>query len=346
MVSIKHLKKGESLMNEGDISNSMYWVQSGTLRLFKRKGSGFIELGVVHSGEVVGEMSFLDNQPRSASVEALQPCDIVEIPRGKFDEFLAAQPSWMKSLVQTLVKRLRTTNNRVRELESASMAYAKDETGRTTKVHEFLSSGDQHKLCCAVLLAASRNIEKTQEGTSKIKAGWVQFYGAQIFSVQLSKIQVFIDILHDCGIVRIEKTKDQVDLHLVDIDRLEKFMYFSHDENGKLPDKQIPITEKGMAILAAVNEFGNIASAPAGTETFSVNMEEVFQKSAAAKNQKIPFEYAAFDELVRAGFSQEVRADGAAKTANFSVARFQKLYPLMAIRQKFRDLNIQKRGEA
>ncbi len=345
MVSIKHLKKGDALMNEGDISNSMYWVQSGTLRLFKRKGSGFIELGVVHSGEVVGEMSFLDNQPRSASVEALQPCDIVEIPRGKFDEFLAAQPSWMKSLVQTLVKRLRSTNNRVRELESASMAYAKDDSGRTTKVHEFLTANDQHKLCCALLLASTRNLEKTQEGTSKIKAGWVQFYGSQIFSIQLSKIQVFIDILHDCGIVKIEKLKDQVDLHLLDVDRLEKFMYFSHDENGKLPDKQIPITEKGMAILAAVHEFGNIASALEGSETFSVNMEEVFQKAAAAKNQKIPFEFSSFDELVRAGFSQEVRADGTNKTAVFALPRFQKLYPLMAIRQKFRDLNSQKRGD-
>ncbi len=140
MVSIKHLKKGDALMKEGDNSNSMYWVQGGTLRLFKKKGAGFIELGVVHSGEVVGEMSFLDNQPRSASVEALQPCDIVEIPRGNFDEFINAQPSWMKSLIQTLVKRLRTTNNRLRELESASMVYAKDEAGRTIecRIHETL----------------------------------------------------------------------------------------------------------------------------------------------------------------------------------------------------------------
>ena len=115
MVSVKHLKKGDVLVKEGESSNSMYWVQSGTLRLYKKKGQGFIELGVVHSGEVVGEMSFLDNQPRSAFVEALQPCDVVEIPRGKFDEFIENQPSWLKSLIQTLVKRLRTTNNKVRE---------------------------------------------------------------------------------------------------------------------------------------------------------------------------------------------------------------------------------------
>lgn len=330
-------------MKEGESSNSMYWVQGGTLRLFKKKGSGFIELGVVHSGEVVGEMSFLDNQPRSASVEALQPCDIVEIPRGKFDEFLAAQPSWMKSLVQTLVKRLRATNNRVRELENASTVYTKDESGRTTKTHEFLSTNDQLKLSSAILLAAARNAERLPDGAYKVKAGWVQFYGSQVSGVQLSKIQVFIDVLSDAGVIRIEKVADQVELHLLQLDQLEKYMYFSHDENSKTDDKQIPISEKGVLILDYVNQFGNLATAPAGSETFAVNMEEVFQKAAAAKNQKMPFDWASFDEVVKSGFSAEVRASGTDKTALFNLARFQKVYPMLALRQRFRDLNAQKR---
>lgn len=343
MVSIKHLKKGESLVKEGEHSNSMYWVQSGTLRLFKKKGSGFIELGVVHSGEVVGEMSFLDNQPRSASVEALQPCDIVEIPRGKFEEFINAQPSWMKSLIQTLVKRLRTTNNRVRELENASTVYTKDESGRTTKLHEFLSTSEQLKLSSALLLAASRNAEKTPDGAIKVKAGWMQFYGGQIFGVQLSKVQVFTDTLHEAGVIRLEKNADQVDLVLLDLDRIEKFIYFSHEENSKPEDKQMPITGKGQAILDAVWEFSPLRAVPAGTETFSVNMEEVYQKAVAAKNLKIPFEWPAFDEIVKSGFAQEVRANGAEKTAVFQVLRTQKIYPLLALRQRFRDLNAQKR---
>ncbi len=328
-------------MKEGETSNSMYWVQSGTLRLFKKKGSGFIELGVVHSGEVVGDMSFLDNQPRSASVEALQPCDIVEIPRGKFDEFIAAQPAWMKSLVQTLVKRLRSTNNRLRELENSSMVYTKDEEGRTTKVHEFLSTAETLKLSSAILLAASRNGEKNADGSPKIKAGWVQFYGSQIFGVQLSKIQTFIDVLNDAKILRIEKGKDQVDLHLLQLDRLEKFMYFSHEENGKTEDKQLPLTDKGVAILEFVAEFSEISKAKG--ETFSVDMEQVFQKAAAAKNEKIPFEWEAFKELVKGGFAQEVRAEGTAKTAVFQLPRFQALAPLISLRQRFRELNVQKR---
>ena len=129
MVAIRKLDKGDVLIKEGDASQSMYWLQSGTMRLYKKKGQGFIELGILHSGELVGEMSFLDQEPRSASVEALQKCDVIEIPRGKFDELIKKQPNWLGSLISTLVKHMRTTNNRLREVESASTVYVQDESG-------------------------------------------------------------------------------------------------------------------------------------------------------------------------------------------------------------------------
>jgi CRP-like cAMP-binding protein len=342
MVSIKHLKKGDSLVKEGESSNSMYWVQAGSLRLFKKKGNGYVELGVVHSGEVVGEMSFLDNQPRSASVEALQPCDIVEIPRGKFDEFITSQPSWMKSLIQTLVKRLRTTNNRLREIESASLVYSTDEDGRTAKVHEFLSTADTLKLSAALLLAITRNGEKTPEGNFKVKAGWLQFYGGQIIGIQLSKVQTFTDILNEAKVLRLDKHKDSVDLVMLDVDRLERFMYFSHEENAKMEDKRLPITGKGVAILDNVAEYTSIKSATG--PTLPVNMEDVYQKAIVGRNQKIPFEWNSFEELVKSGFADEVRVSGAEKTSNFQVERFQKLFPLLSLRQRFIDINAQKRS--
>ena len=57
MVGIKHLDKGDILVKEGDQSGCMYWLQTGSLRLFKKKGNGFIELGIIHAGELVAEIS-------------------------------------------------------------------------------------------------------------------------------------------------------------------------------------------------------------------------------------------------------------------------------------------------
>ncbi|RZA04634.1 MAG: cyclic nucleotide-binding domain-containing protein [Proteobacteria bacterium] len=341
--NIKHLKKGEILVKEGETSNSMYWVQSGTLRLYKKKAPGFIELGVVHSGEVVGEMSFLDNAPRSASVEALQPCDIVEIPRGKFEEFINAQPSWMKALVQTLVTRLRSTSNRVKELETSSTVYAKNEEGRTTKQHEFLSTADLLKLSTGLLVAGSRNAELSADGTKRVKAAWFQFYAGQVFTMQLAKVQVFTDVLNEAGVIKIEKIADAVELRLLDLDRLEKFIYFAQEENAKLEEKQLPLTAKGMAILDAVAEFSGIMQAGPGEQSFIANMDDCFAKAAAKKGDKIPFDYGAFEEVEKAGLSKEMRVEGMDKTAVFLPARFQKLYPVLALRQRFRDMNAHKR---
>ena len=343
MVNVVHVKKGDVLVKEGDVSNSMYWIQNGTLRLYKKKGQGYIELGVVHSGEVVGEMSFLDNQPRSAFVEALQPCDIIEIPRGKFEEYLNAQPSWLKSLVNTLVKRLRQTTNRVRELESASMVYAKNDDGKSEKVHEFLSALEVLKLSSALLLVAARNGEKLEDGSIKVKAAWLQLYGAQIFSVHLSKIQVFIDTLQDDKVIRIDKQKDHVDLYVFNPDFLEKFIFWFTDENSKPDEKQLPMTGKGMQIVHAIHEFGDLDQAPPDAELIPLNIDTILQKAASARQEKMPFDISHFEDLVKSGLAKEIRVDSTGKNTELLFKRFQKIYPFLSLRYRFRSVNANKR---
>jgi hypothetical protein len=149
--------------------------------------------------------------------------------------------------------------------------------------------------------------------------------------------------LSEAGVLQIDKKADGVDLVLLDLDRLEKYLYFAQEENGKTQDKQLPISEKGVTILRAVQEFSDLSKAPGSSETYSVNMDEVFQKAAAASGQAVPFDLASFEELVKCGFAQEIRVSGTDKTAIFQLARFQKFYPVLALRQRFRDLNAQKR---
>lgn len=345
MVHIKHLKKGDLLLREGDHSTAMYWVQSGTLRLFKKKGNGFIELGVIHSGEVVGEMSFLDNEMRSASIEAIQPCDIVEIPRGNFDEFINTQPAWMKSLMLTLVKRLRTTSNRLRELESASTVYAQDEDGNTVKQHEFLSTKEVLKLCEAMLVAGTRNSEKQADGSLKLRAGWLQLHGGHILGIQVSKITIFTDLLQDAGWIRIDKQKDHVDIYIPSIEQIERFMFWTHEENMKPVEKQMNLSSKAMAICDAIHEFGALP-VDVTAETHTIDMAPIFQKSGIAKSTKLPFEWASFEELTKADLSKEIRMpNDSERLAEINLTKFLKLYPFLALRQRIKNMNAQKRGD-
>ncbi len=111
---ILNLEAGNYLMREGEESNEMYYLSSGTLGVFKRKGDAEQQIGTIYSGELVGEMSFIDGEPRSATVKALGDCELKVIPKDALQRYLSGQPKWYKALVQTLLDRLRRANSRVR----------------------------------------------------------------------------------------------------------------------------------------------------------------------------------------------------------------------------------------
>ncbi|MDC1175320.1 cyclic nucleotide-binding domain-containing protein [Bacteriovoracaceae bacterium] len=108
------LKPEEYLMREGEDSNEMYFLNSGTMAVYKVKNNTEVQIGTIYSGELVGEMSFLDSEPRSATVKAIGECELVVIPNEKLNKYLSAQPKWYRALVQTLLDRLRRTSSRVK----------------------------------------------------------------------------------------------------------------------------------------------------------------------------------------------------------------------------------------
>ncbi len=102
------------LLREGEHSQSMFWVQSGQFVVTKKRGTEDVLLGHVYPGELVGEISFLDNEPRSATVKAISECDVIEIPQETLDKIFSTQPKWMEILVKTMGERLRKANARIK----------------------------------------------------------------------------------------------------------------------------------------------------------------------------------------------------------------------------------------
>lgn len=114
MASQLKLKPNEILLKEGEHSNSMYWVQTGQLVVTKKRGVEDVILGHIYSGELVGEISFLDQEPRSATVKAVTECDLVQIPQETIDSIYKTEPKWLEILVKTLAERLRKANARIK----------------------------------------------------------------------------------------------------------------------------------------------------------------------------------------------------------------------------------------
>lgn len=110
----KPVLKGEYLITEGGTSHEMYWILAGKFVITKlNHDNQNVILGEVYPGELVGEMSFLDNLPRSASVRAQEDSEVLVIPHKKFIDVMENQPRWFRSLMQTMSQRLRGANTKI-----------------------------------------------------------------------------------------------------------------------------------------------------------------------------------------------------------------------------------------
>lgn len=102
------------LIREGEESTQLYYLQSGTMAVYKNKGNVEVQIGTIYSGEIVGEMSFLDSAPRCASVKTITECEVVVIPADKFETILKGLPKWYHALIKTLLDRLRRANAKIK----------------------------------------------------------------------------------------------------------------------------------------------------------------------------------------------------------------------------------------
>jgi CRP/FNR family cyclic AMP-dependent transcriptional regulator len=77
---VKTLKKGEILFREGDPSDAMYVIKKGRIAITKAKGTKEIVLAELVPGEMLGEMAFFDDKPRSAGAKASVDAEVIALP--------------------------------------------------------------------------------------------------------------------------------------------------------------------------------------------------------------------------------------------------------------------------
>lgn len=112
--SLKFLAAGDILIREGEAANFVYLVRRGMLRAYTCKDNSEIEIGTIREGEFVGEMAYINNEPRSADVIATSACELIEIPINHLDQLLFQKPSWSKALMITLSTRVKKANDSVK----------------------------------------------------------------------------------------------------------------------------------------------------------------------------------------------------------------------------------------
>ncbi len=108
---------GQVILRQDAPGDAMYVVIEGRVKvvLIGEDGREVI-LSVLGAGAVFGEMSLLDDEPRSAHVIAMTPCHVMTLYRGAFHERLRASPDLCLAMLAAMSARLRAADERIRAL--------------------------------------------------------------------------------------------------------------------------------------------------------------------------------------------------------------------------------------
>ncbi len=112
-VLTKTLNENEVLFEEGSKGKEVYIIKEGKVGVYKSTPEGEIELAIIEKGGIIGEMSLLDNQPRSATIRAIESTESIIINENVFQATISTAPIWLTSIVKIIVSRLRDANIRV-----------------------------------------------------------------------------------------------------------------------------------------------------------------------------------------------------------------------------------------
>ena len=115
----KTFGQGQTLFRQGEKGGELYFIKSGRVELSVRNEQGE-EAVVATAGDksVLGTMSFLEGEPRSATGTALTEVKTVIVNEAHREKLLKTVPTWFTVLVKDLSSSLRRLNGEVAHLKT------------------------------------------------------------------------------------------------------------------------------------------------------------------------------------------------------------------------------------
>ena len=113
------------LFRQGDPSDLVILIVSGSADVLRETGDEAIVLGTVHAGEFVGEMGVLEGRPRSATVRAAGAVEAELIERQAFLDRVSTEPELARKLLLRMSARLRDVEDMLAQLYAGHEAGAR-----------------------------------------------------------------------------------------------------------------------------------------------------------------------------------------------------------------------------
>ncbi len=123
MVFTERFSAGEEIFRSGDSARNAYIIESGKVEVSTETDGKKIVIAELGKGELFGEMSMIDDAPRSATIIALEETEVVVMQRSRFQRPIMAADPLMNMLMRVMVNRFRVAQRKMAGMGDSSAEY-------------------------------------------------------------------------------------------------------------------------------------------------------------------------------------------------------------------------------
>lgn len=310
------VERGQYLFREGDSSNSMYIIKSGRLAITKKNFNSEDEVTLTEkvNGELLGEMAFFDNKPRSASAKAMIPSEVIELPFAALQEQFNSCPPWLKVLTKTINNQLRDANTRIKNLENIV-----SDTKEKLMPHMLL------RVCCVADLLCYK--ADSDEDDNKIFP-YKELYNVlvQVFHQNKQKINKALKALKELNILDIVDSEDGQMVIVYDQSTLYDFAVWFQENMAKDAGDQISIEEKDLPVLHILAYYGQDEDSATEVSDGIVKVHIDHIQKNSKLDLSLTFPPTAVDGFMKKGIILDKQADDAGIWISYDAVELTKLF--------------------
>jgi CRP-like cAMP-binding protein len=124
VITLSRYEAGEVIVQENDFGETAYLIGQGQVEVSKELDGQTVHLAYLGAGEIFGEMSMIDEKPRSATVTAVTETVVSELRRDDFFNSFQTDPKVALALLKVLFERLREAHTMILQLQKADPQHA------------------------------------------------------------------------------------------------------------------------------------------------------------------------------------------------------------------------------
>ncbi len=335
---VRNYAPGENLFDENDPADSLFIIQSGQVRLFRPKGRGYIELAVLRSGEMIGEMAYFgDGQKRrSCSAAAIVNTEAIEISFQAFGKTLSELTPWLRSIIHSLVSRLKIANEKVKLLESNSVGGFKKRDG--TGEYTFFHGQDIMRIFSTLYLVMKSYGEPKGAGHA-VHVNRIRFFMFDVYNIQEVKYEELIRVLETEGILSVAADPKGTSkaIEVFDTERLRELMVFFNQQRMAQDKQKITISPQCQQLLEPIyRDLKERGTKDGQGEQCRYNLTPLLD-ALKAKNMATDADH--LEDAIKSGFAEEVFISEGNLYTTINQNKLLQLFPFIRIINAIQKVN-------